>query len=389
MVAYVQALLRTRTSVCRLQPESAPATPGSGPPHCGMVSRHVGGALGLTDWKLAPSRHVTTPDVEDIVVTGRTKSGGVLTLKSLPGWEAHLRDQGHGRGFLIRVQAGGSALAARVERTMPGTRWAQGCDLAVRLLHAVAEGQSDPVGLTSPRDDKPQRTNGVRSTPARKRVTAARTPAVVDPVQSLLPSLDWPSPELFPHNAHGNSVARVLLPDLLGSLAPLIITGYSSLDTLVPLLAQLAQRVPKVDQIRLFARDGTTPEQTHVLPAEPGCRSGNRRLLAEPRHLGRVVWPGVDSRRAVGIGRAARANLKRSGPADPRQALCDGAFSHGWVQQLQPPWTRWPARNQCAFWARACSILRRRPPTGGAVCGKSEPTTARTCWSCCGRSSNP
>ena len=48
---------------------------------------------------------------------------------------------------------------------------------------------------------------------------------VVDPVQSLLPTLDWPSPELFPHNAHGNSVARVLLPDLLGSAAPLIITG--------------------------------------------------------------------------------------------------------------------------------------------------------------------
>jgi hypothetical protein len=168
-----------------------------------------------------------------------------------------------GNGFLIRVQAGGSVLAARVERTMPGTHWATACELAVHLLHAVAEGQPDPVGLSSPRDDKPQRTNGVRSTTARKRATAtrtptaARTPAVVDPVQSLLPILDWPSPELFPHNAHGTSVARVLLPDLLGSLAPLIITGYSSLDTLVPLLAQLAQRVPNVDQIRLLL--GTEP----------------------------------------------------------------------------------------------------------------------------------
>ena len=30
-------------------------------------------------------------------------------------------------------------------------------------------------------------------------------------------------------------------------------------------------------------------------------------------------------------------NLKRSGPTDPRQALCDGAFGHGWVQEFSHP----------------------------------------------------
>ena len=85
---------------------------------------------------------VSTNQVEGVVVRGRTKSGGVVALSNLPGWEAEVRDQGHGPGFLIRIHTGTSPLSARVERTRPGTRWSEARDLAAQLLAALVHGST-------------------------------------------------------------------------------------------------------------------------------------------------------------------------------------------------------------------------------------------------------
>ena len=164
-------------------------------------------------------------EAQEIIVSQRTKSGGVVSLRSVPGWEASVRDQGHHRGFLIRVQEIGSALATRVERTAPGTQWSEARDVAAVLVQAAARGEPVSNGIVT----APQATNLVRVRPARPRPLQdkpeRKPPPSIDPLQALLPSLDWPSSELFPHNAHGRSVGQTLLPDLLSSVEPLIVTG--------------------------------------------------------------------------------------------------------------------------------------------------------------------
>jgi DNA helicase HerA-like ATPase len=76
----------------------------------------------------------------DIVVHERTKSGGTVTLRSVPGWAAEVRDRGHRKGFTIRVCEAGSLLVARAERTSSGVKWAQARDAAALLILAVARG---------------------------------------------------------------------------------------------------------------------------------------------------------------------------------------------------------------------------------------------------------
>jgi superfamily II DNA or RNA helicase len=194
--------------------------------------------------------------LSDIVVSGRTKSRGVVTLRSLPGWVADVRDQGHRRGFVVRIQARESLLAARIERTPPDTHWADARDFAARLLVAVANGRPTPDGfLHGANTDSTQEARSRRTRNQRKR--KGRTSAQADGLQDSLPTFNWPAPDLFPHNANGATVAGVLVPDLLGSSAPLIITGYSSLDKLIPLLAQLGEQNPTLRGVRLLL--GTEP----------------------------------------------------------------------------------------------------------------------------------
>jgi hypothetical protein len=58
---------------------------------------------------------------------------------------------------------------------------------------------------------------------------------------ATLGSKGWPDPQSLPFNASGQSVGRVVLPDLRQSAEPLIITGYASLDRLINYLAELPE----------------------------------------------------------------------------------------------------------------------------------------------------
>ena len=49
----------------------------------------------------------------------------------------------------------------------------------------------------------------------------------------------WPDHERFPHNIRGNQVRDLVWKDLLSSRNSLLITGYTSLEWIVDLLADL------------------------------------------------------------------------------------------------------------------------------------------------------
>lgn len=45
----------------------------------------------------------------EVVIRDRTKSGEIIELRGLRGWEADLRDRGHRRGFTVRIRRTGEA----------------------------------------------------------------------------------------------------------------------------------------------------------------------------------------------------------------------------------------------------------------------------------------
>ncbi len=200
---------------------------------------------------------VTTQNLDPVQIRGRTKSGGMIVLRDLPGWEADVRDQGHRKGFVIRIQSVASPLASWVERTQPGSKWADARAIAVQVPRAAANGLPRPEGLVT--GIEPCRTGppiaALRGT--RKASNGQRKAAASD--QPLLPTLDWPSAESFPHNGGDSKVSDVLLPDLVTARAPLMITAYSSLAKLIPLLADLSDR-PQVRSVRLLL--GTEPHSS-------------------------------------------------------------------------------------------------------------------------------
>jgi hypothetical protein len=72
------------------------------------------------------------------IVKQRFKSGGILTLEECPDWEVEVRDQGHGRGFIIRVRRVGEE-PSRVLRTEHGIKWRQARDHGLGLLADLAK----------------------------------------------------------------------------------------------------------------------------------------------------------------------------------------------------------------------------------------------------------
>jgi hypothetical protein len=77
---------------------------------------------------------------------------------------------------------------------------------------------------------------------------------------------EWPPHERFPYNFSGETVAQRLRADLLASPAPLLVTGYASLEELLGLFRDLATRPPespeKPLEIRLLL--GVEPNRRNV-----------------------------------------------------------------------------------------------------------------------------
>lgn len=73
-----------------------------------------------------------------LVVKQRTKSGGVVSLSEVPGWEAVVRDRGHRLGFTIRIYRDGIGEPQHVERTGPGVLWETATRSAVDLILTMA-----------------------------------------------------------------------------------------------------------------------------------------------------------------------------------------------------------------------------------------------------------
>jgi three-Cys-motif partner protein len=85
----------------------------------------------------ASSAHAGTS--RQMVVTRRTKSGGVISLSEVPGWKAVVRDRGHRLGFTIRIYQDGIDDPQHVERTGPGVLWEAATRKAVDLIVTMAD----------------------------------------------------------------------------------------------------------------------------------------------------------------------------------------------------------------------------------------------------------
>ena len=74
-----------------------------------------------------------------------------------------------------------------------------------------------------------------------------------------------PSPERFPYNRGKHKVANYVVPDLLNSKNPLIVTGYTSLDKVIDFLCDCYQKWEKDEQayklIRLYLGHEPSPSQ--------------------------------------------------------------------------------------------------------------------------------
>lgn len=51
------------------------------------------------------------------------------------------------------------------------------------------------------------------------------------------PVIEWPDSKRYPHNWAGNTTEDLIIPDLLNSESPLIVTGYASLDRVIDFIA--------------------------------------------------------------------------------------------------------------------------------------------------------
>lgn len=61
----------------------------------------------------------------------------------------------------------------------------------------------------------------------------------LDAESTLRVIADWPDPEKFPLNRPGETAGRLIQADLLSSVAPLVVTGYASLDRVLSFIAEL------------------------------------------------------------------------------------------------------------------------------------------------------
>lgn len=90
----------------------------------------------------------------------------------------------------------------------------------------------------------------------------------------------WPSTSEFPHNRPGVTVAEVIDPDLRSSADPLLVTGYSSLGRLIPLLAHFESR---------RQRDSDSMHRVRVLIGHEPHRSNRQDFGLRGRPLSQEV----------------------------------------------------------------------------------------------------
>ena len=79
----------------------------------------------------------------------------------------------------------------------------------------------------------------------------------IRPTESATASYDWPNADRFPINVHGKTVRGTVVADLLDSGTPLVVTGYTSLDHVIDLIAKCR----KDASIRVMF--GNEPFQSH------------------------------------------------------------------------------------------------------------------------------
>lgn len=70
---------------------------------------------------------------------------------------------------------------------------------------------------------------------------------------------EWPNHERLPYNFNGKTVREVVFPDLLCSRAPLIVTGYMSLDMVIEYLNESARQKNGSQDIRIILGHEPTP----------------------------------------------------------------------------------------------------------------------------------
>ena len=87
-----------------------------------------------------------TTDQPRVRVLESGKSWSVIARDDVPGWEAELRDQGHRRGFVIRIRRTDHP-PSRTIRTAPGVLRKEARELAARAIQDVA---AVSAGLESP-----------------------------------------------------------------------------------------------------------------------------------------------------------------------------------------------------------------------------------------------
>lgn len=141
-----------------------------------------------------------------------------------------------------------------LERHLKQTESAEADGTSAAPLQLLLTGLSTTTTELSPagNDERsPLRPSRVRGTRSGRRDPSPRSshPAVG---QVSLFEASWPDPFRFPHNRDGVSVRPVVEADLVNSRDPLIITGYTALDTLLSLLAQFDARSASVSQVRLL-----------------------------------------------------------------------------------------------------------------------------------------
>jgi hypothetical protein len=162
-----------------------------------------------------------------LVISDRTRSGGTLRRAGSPRY-AVLGDQGHRRGFRIRLFEAGRADPIQTVRTRAAVLWKEACALAEQLL------------LTGVLHDDGRRTEAVDRVPltGRGRPRSGRPDhAELGPQLSLMDA-GWPALERFPHNSRLHHVRTVVEADLLAAQDPLVVTGFVSLGRLLDLLAR-------------------------------------------------------------------------------------------------------------------------------------------------------
>jgi superfamily II DNA or RNA helicase len=72
---------------------------------------------------------------------------------------------------------------------------------------------------------------------------------------------NWPAHDRFPYNHNRLTVGKLIEEDLLGSLNPLIITGYTSLDKLIRFLATCHRQADSFEFIRILLGNEPSPSQ--------------------------------------------------------------------------------------------------------------------------------